>query len=213
VYGVSAIPNSQDEHLQTAEGYGTDELTSREHMLAQSTSSSVTELTRDGHLGDFIGKEAAHQSQVNASNGHTSMQLESYGSDGLTSREHTPAQSNSSPVTELTRDGLLRENGDFSSSSTQMGNNQIALEHTHCANIETPPNQEEDSNDNWDLSSIMSYFSSTSGAELMISQPTNMLLLGSQDDDSVASGLAIDPMDQLLPSNLDGKGSIPFDEM
>jgi len=157
--GVSADPYSQNKHLETVEGYGTEEATSREHVLVPSTTSS--------------------------------------------------------PIMQPERDGLLRENGDTPFSSTQV-DNQLPLENTPT-NVQTRQNQEEDSIDNWDLSSIMSYFSSTTDrVETTAAQPTSMLVLGPQDDHSVASGLELDPMDQdqtHLPSNLDDDGSIPFDEI
>ncbi|CAJ1939029.1 unnamed protein product [Cylindrotheca closterium] len=94
-------------------------------------------------------------------------------------------------------DELLSGNVDISSSSNQISKIQMPLE--NCPpSIQKYSDKEEDSNDNWDLSSIMSYISGTSGIERAGSttiQPTSMLVLGPQDDHSVASGLGLDPID------------------
>lgn len=217
--GNSTKLYSRNENLEAVPGHRTNELTSLEQMRAQSVSSRVSKpvvnkmlVPKDGEMLDPNEDIPTSSTQMNSNSNDMSLEDTSANIDKLPKKEEDS-----------------NDNWDLSSIMSYMsGTDRVEIPVAQPAsilvlgsqddtNIEALPSKEEDANDNWDLSSIMSYISGTSGtdrAETTLAQPASMLVLGPQDDQSVASELELDTLmhvPNILPSSLDDS-AIPFDE-
>ncbi|KAL3927441.1 MAG: hypothetical protein SGBAC_013087 [Bacillariaceae sp.] len=142
-----------------------------------------------------------------------------------TSREHSAAHRNDLENTEVKpvsakllypKEQSLSENQVTAANSSQMSNNQMPLAN-YPRSIQS--SKEEDSNDDWDLSSILSYFSGTKRADTTTTEPASMPERCIRaDDGSFRSSSLASPYLHATDmgdggSALSGEGSAPFDEI